>query len=373
MKTVCEINKCSGCMACIDICSRNAIEIEDSMNTYNAVINPLKCVNCNMCHRVCQNNTIPTLSKPKEWYQGWAKDKKIRERSSSGGFATAIAKGFVRTGGIVYSCTFDQGVFSFAAASKIDEVDKFTGSKYIKSNPSGVYNHVKSLLQNNNKVLFIGLPCQVAAVKNFIGSKLQSNLYTIDLICHGTPSPKVLDYYLSQYNKTTSDYSDIRFRSKSKFQVNDGYKGFVPYGVWDQYTIAFLNSLSYTDNCYECKYAKLDRVSDLTLGDSWGSKLDGSGGKLGISLALIQNEHGSELLELGDLHLESVDLDIAVANNHQLRHPSNSPKSRTMFFDGLMQNKNFNTLVFRSLPVCSFKQAVKAMLIKIRLYKPTSC
>ena len=42
MKTVCENDKCTGCMACIDKCPQDAIMIKDTMVAYNAVINENK-------------------------------------------------------------------------------------------------------------------------------------------------------------------------------------------------------------------------------------------------------------------------------------------------------------------------------------------
>ena len=89
MTTVCELNKCTGCMACVDICPKNAINIKDSLDAYNAVIDADKCINCNLCHKICQNNNNVELSKPIKWYQGWAEDEDVRSRSSSGGAATA--------------------------------------------------------------------------------------------------------------------------------------------------------------------------------------------------------------------------------------------------------------------------------------------
>ena len=105
-------------------------------------------------------------------------------------------------------------------------------------------------------MLFIGLPCQVAAVRNYMGERIGKQLYTVDLICHGTPSPKVLEKFLSQYQQSLEKIEDIKFRIKGKFQIYEGYKGIITTGVCDRYMIAFLNALTYTENCYECQYAK---------------------------------------------------------------------------------------------------------------------
>ncbi len=114
---------------------------------YNAVIDSEKCIQCNACHSACQNNAEQVLTKPIYWKQGWAQDDCVRMRSSSGGVATAVERAFIKNGGIVCSCTFSFGKFEFDFAETEDEVCKFTGSKYVKSNPEGVY---KKILENSN-------------------------------------------------------------------------------------------------------------------------------------------------------------------------------------------------------------------------------
>ena len=164
MKTVCKKNNCSGCMACVDICPKKAISIQDELSSYNAVISD-NCIDCGLCHKKCPQNNTPDLIKPKTWYQGWAKEDDIRAKGASGGIATAIALSFVKSGGVVYGCYFEKGEFRFHKASNESELIKFAGSKYAKSNPEGIYNQIKSELDNNQKVLFVGLPCQVAGLK----------------------------------------------------------------------------------------------------------------------------------------------------------------------------------------------------------------
>ena len=207
MKTVCDISHCTGCMACVDSCPKGAIQITDGMSAYDAVIDEAKCVDCGICLAVCQVNVPLKLAAPISWKQGWAQDAHIRARASSGGLATAISRGFVQSGGVVFGCVFQDGMFCFDAAKTPEETEKFCGSKYVKSDPSGVYSRIRETLKSGKKVLFIGLPCQVAAVKKSV--PLQDNLFVIDLICHGTPSPKVLARFLRQYHKSLSALQTI--------------------------------------------------------------------------------------------------------------------------------------------------------------------
>lgn len=369
MKTVCKTDQCAGCMACVDICSRKAITVEDSLLAYNAVIDEKICVDCGLCRKVCQNNNLVDTVEPNSWFQGWAKNKNIRNKASSGGLASAIAEAFIETGGIVYRCFFENGEFKFSAIDNKNFLKSFYGSKYVKSNPVGVYKNIKEDLEKNKKILFIGLPCQVAAVKNYIRKDLQDNLYTVDLVCHGSPSPNMLNCFLKQYEIDLKDISDICFRVKDRLQINDGLKNVMLLGMRDCFSTAFVNGLISTENCYQCTYATLKRVSDITVGDSWGSSLPHEEKIKGISLVLCQTAKGEELLNSSDIHLVEVNLDKAVENNRQLQRPSEKPNKRKEFFDGIKAGKNFNDMVFQIFPRDCIKQIVKGCLIHLKVVK----
>lgn len=273
MKTVCLQDKCTGCMACADICQHGAVTIEDSIIAYNAVIDPTKCIACKACERVCQINYPLVKKEPILWQQDWAANLEIRKKSSSGGAAAVFEREFDRAGGYVCSCVFSEGCFIYRMCHREDEVQQFAGSKYVKSNPSGIYPQVKEKLKQGKKVLFVGLPCHVAAVKNFVGSKLFERLYTIDLICHGTPSLKILTLFLKQHNTDIADVGDICFRNSNIYYLQCDQKPVAVKNCLDKYSMGFMYSLFHTESCYECHYADTQRISDITIGDSWGSEL----------------------------------------------------------------------------------------------------
>lgn len=368
METVCSNNKCNGCMSCLDICPREAIHIEKSLKSYNAHIDMEKCIACGLCHNVCPSNASCLAHPPQMWCQGWSNDLEIRKNGSSGGVATALSLNFIRNGGYVCSCVFNDGKFGFVITADEKDLANFSGSKYIKSDAIGIYSKVFTLLQRGEKVLFIGLPCQVAGMVNYAKFKRNDkNLYTVDLICHGTPSPMFLDMFLSQYGVLAKNCDNIGFRVKDSFQINDNSRTFSSVGVCDRYMTAFLSALNYTDNCYRCQFAKKERVSDITLGDSWGSNCDSNEWKKGGSLILCQSDKGEELLSQSNLHLFDVDLDNAIAHNHQLSTPSIAPKSRAKFFRDIEKGMNFNGAVKRALPKECIKQDFKALLIKLHI------
>lgn len=365
MKTVCEKNSCVGCMACIDACPVNAVSIQDSLLAYNAVIDEKKCIGCNACHNKCQNNTQITFAKPIFYKQGWANDETLRKTASSGGIASALLNTVLERNGVVCSCAFEKGEFRFVFSETVEDLPKYRGSKYVKSSPMGVYKKIESLLKNNREVLFIGLPCQVGALKTYCKSELQERLITVDLICHGTPSPKTLQLYLRQYDKPLSACEAVTFRNKHAYKITADGLSAKP-GTTDCYTLGFFDGLYFTDNCYTCNYAKTERVSDITIGDSWGSELPETERKQGVSLILCQTEKGKALLENSNVTLCDVDLAQAVEHNGQLQAPSTPHKHRNKFFQQVSLGKPFNKAVASCLPIKCLKQKIKRLVFIIK-------
>ena len=369
MNTVCEMNECTGCMACVNICPNKAISIVDDLKSMNAVIDDASCVHCGACTKMCPNNYPVEKREQLSWNQGWAADNGIRKQGSSGGVASSIIAAFITDGGYVCSCVFDDGEFVFLCTDNIEEAKKFAGSKYVKSNPKKVYKEIKFLLASGKKVLFVGLPCQVAGLLNYIPKMMQNDLYTIDLICHGTPSQKLFELYLNQNGIKLSDAKDVKFRQKSVMGLGVNGCSVSMAGTVDRYLISFLKSLNYTDHCYKCQYAVEERVSDLTLGDSWGSEMANEL-RQGLSLILCQSEKGKKMLESSNLVLHQVDIQNALRNNGNLQHPSVAPKNRDSFFVAIHKGKKYNNLVMKIFPKQCILQIIKGYAIKLKLFTP---
>ena len=290
-RTVCDKNMCNGCMACVSVCPKQCISVIDSIEAVNAHIDGALCINCKQCEKVCPNVTKCPVANPIDWKQGWTQDE-IRTTSTSGGAASAIIKSFILSGGYVASCLFKDGDFVFDITNDLEIAKRFAGSKYVKSNPNRIYSKIKERLKTD-KVLFVALPCQVAALNNYITNK--DNLYTIDLICHGTPSVKLLNLYLLERGFEINKLKDIKFRTKTDMGLSVDEERLNISRVMDHYLCAFLASVDYTENCYSCQFASIERVSDITLGDSWGTEYVDQENR-GVSLILIQTEKGKMVL-----------------------------------------------------------------------------
>lgn len=367
VNTVCEKDMCCGCKLCIDNCPTGAIKIVDNLKSLNALIDRERCISCGLCRKLCPQNHSPKKNEPIYWGQGWATDE-LRDNSSSGGFAIALAKRIIQDGGVFYSCKFEDGDFKYASVQSVFELNKFSGSKYVKSNPTGVYYAIKKDLEQKKQVLFVGLPCHSGALRNYIPLRLQDNLYVVDLICHGSPSVKLLEIALAEYGYKLSSLQEIFFRDNVGLDIENGIKTIVTRGIMDRYTIGFLRGIFFTYNCYFCQYAGIARVGDITIGDSWGTKLDKEEIGRGISLALCQTEKGYELLKKSDVKLHDVDLKSAISGNEQLKHPYIYPSSREIFFGSLSGGSSFKNAVFKALPQQCVKQCVKEFFIKMKIW-----
>lgn len=368
MLTICEDKMCAGCMACVDVCPTGAVSVKAGIEFYSPIIDEEKCINCERCTRVCQQLHPARFNEPIDWFEGWAKDPGERDASSSGGIASAIARAFVASGGTVCSCSFSEGRFGFEMADNPDEIDRFKGSKYVKSNPSGAYILLKKKLKAGRKVLFIGLPCQVSAVRNFVGEKLSNRLYTVDLICHGTPSPQLLEIFLNDHGYSLEELKGIAFRRKPMLQLRNNAIAIDDPGVIDEYLLAFLEGIDYTENCYSCVYARKERVSDLTLGDSWGTELVDEMAH-GVSLVLCQTAKGKELLTSSELNLLPVNAVRAIEKNSQLNRPSNLPCERQGFVCDIKSGISFRKSVKRALPKQCRRQELKRIFTRFGMCK----
>src|SRR5699024_1050776 len=147
-----ELNKCTGCMACADVCVKKAINVHITIESCNAEIDDSKCIDCGACNKVCQVNNPVSFKKPINWYQGFSKDEKTRESCASGGFATEISRAFISQGGVVFTCVFEKGNFKYRAFESVADLKKMSGSQYVKSNPAGIYKDVRERLLAGEKV-----------------------------------------------------------------------------------------------------------------------------------------------------------------------------------------------------------------------------
>lgn len=307
------------------------------------VIDPDKCIDCGLCAKVCPSNVPSQLLTPLDCFAAVHKNEKELLSCSSGGVATALADYFIKNGGVVYGCSAQdiENVRHIRISHK-EEIELLKGSKYVQSYLGDTYQSILRDLNNGTPVFFVGTPCQVAGLRNFLRKDF-ANLLTADLVCHGVPSQQMLNSNL-QYHPVGNNA--LLFRRKNKkgknyriefgwniVDVNGETTKFYPYDR-DYYMFGFLRCLTFRPSCYNCRYAQQKRVGDLTLCDFWGLGEDaGLVMDKGVSAVLVNTSKGQEVLSnlSSILHLIARPIEEATRWNDQLNAPCKKPSNYSKF------------------------------------------
>ena len=313
-------------------------------------------------------------------YAAYSKNINIKMASSSGGIFSLLAEEIINRKGIVYGVSMSQDC-KYAEFMRVDthsDLAKLRGSKYLQARVGRTYRKVKLDLESELTVLFTGTGCQISGLKNFLG-KEYSNLYCVDVICHGVPSPKLWKEYV-EYNEKQQNKRlvSINFRCKDDSWIDfgikrkdEGKKELYISKDKDPYMLMFLRDYCLRLSCYEC-LAKNDYKSDLTLADFWGiDKVapELNGGK-GTSLVILRTEKGKKLFKniKNEIVFKEVSYEDGVRNNKAEYSSADRPEERNYFFDDL-NVKSFEEMIIRyGTPTpMSFKRKIKNKIIEMLL------
>ena len=296
-------NSCCGCGVCKNGCPVKAITMKnDSEGFVYPVVEEDKCINCKKCINLCpminKEFSDNQYDKPLT-FAVKHKDNNIRSLSRSGGIFSALTDCVLSCGGIVYGCALDKDfVAHHIRADNHDDRNRMRGSKYVQSEIADIYNYVINDLKNGKSVVYSGTSCQIQAVKNIVPNSLQDNLYTVDIVCHGVPSPLVWKNYLQMCEtKYGGKVTGVDFRNKTKYGWKDHVETITIDNVeYDSkvYTNMFYNHLIIRPSCYNCPYKRIIHPGDITIADCWGiDKLCKTfNDDKGVSLVLVNNEKG---------------------------------------------------------------------------------
>ena len=365
MKNICPKNECTGCGACAGVCPKDCITITgDEFGYLHPVIDNNICINCGLCHKTCPNNQKVKFTYPQNAFAAWAFDDEERESSTSGGVASVLARKIISDGGIVYGAV-GSGAFcvEHQRIDSITNIDKFKKSKYVQSYISkDIFKKIKQDLKDGKTVLFTGTPCQTAAAKAI--SNGNEHLICVDIVCHGVPSQQILkDHIRMVVGNITDRITSFTTRDSKGYFItiyignNTVYRKPFPD---DEYLNAFQYGLFNRPSCYNCKFAKPQRQSDLTIGDFWGlGKTKYPHHK--VSVILVNSKRGLDLLEKvnSKLFLDERSVNEAIQGNAQLKAPS-------------VKHASYD--LFRKLYVAdgykiAIKRSLRKFYIKHRVYK----
>lgn len=297
---------CCGCTACKNVCPVNAISsVKSKKGFYVSQIDNEKCIGCGKCKDVCmcffhgERHLIE-----QDVYAVQIKNNTMRMLSQSGGAYAALAENFLQEGGILYGVEYKQKKALYSRVDSKNGIDKLKGSKYIQADLGNSFRYIKNDLTEEKKVLFSGTPCYVDGLKRYLKVEKVSvkDLYTVDLVCHGVPSPQIFEEYLELLSKQyNSEITQFNFRNKL-FGWRDHVCSYTVNG--EQYfsknfVNIFYSNLCLNEICYACPYSNMNRIGDISLGDYWGienvcSKISD---EFGTSLVIVNTEKGKDLFE----------------------------------------------------------------------------
>ena len=371
MIQILDKSQCCGCTACVSICPKQCITMrEDEEGFLYPVVDSSHCIDCNLCKKVCPELYPKEMREPLHVYAAKHKNEQVRLASSSGGIFTLLAEKIIDESGVVFGVRFNNNwdvVHDYTET--MEGLAVFRGSKYVQSYMGDCYLKAKSFLEQGRKVMFTGTPCQIAGLKNFL-RKDYDNLLTVDVVCHGVPSPKVWQVYLDEIARKggknsvlshpiveKTEINHIDFRSKSigwkKFSfaltlskaTADGEKNTVLLSsifTENPYMNAFLSNLSLRPSCYDCPAKAGKSGSDITIADFWGIEdvLPEFDDDKGISLVLSYSEKGGRWLAGLDCECIEVDYRSAQRMNPLISSSVSKPINRAFFFRQLIRKKN---------------------------------
>ena len=353
------INKkgCCGCTACMHVCPLKCISMhEDEEGFLYTVIEKEKCIHCHQCEKVCPVRNTDNVHRKTETFVGYNRNEEIRKYSSSGGIFSVIAEWILQQNGVAFGAAFDENfeVHHIAVETK-EELEKLRGSKYVQSRLENVYPEVKQYLEMNRKVLFTGTACQIAGLKKYLGKEYET-LFTLDVLCHGVPSPKIWRMYLEEMKRQHNALIEkVEFRNKEtgwkNYSMNILFSDMQRYCVHffeDKFMRMFLDNIDLRPSCYACHFKGFPRRSDMTIGDSWGIEkyMPDMDDDKGTSIILIHSLKGEIMLDAikKNLIVREAILDEVLPSTADSRRSVEMHPNRKKYVDGINRNQSFQSL-----------------------------
>lgn len=299
---------CCGCEACSQVCPVSCIEMKEDFEGFlYPLVNEERCVRCGKCEDVCPV-LHPREGHPPSAVYAIKHMGPQRRDSASGGAFSCFAEPVLKAGGVVFGARFNEAwSVEHGYAETVQDLEAFRGSKYVQSRIGNCYLQARHFLQAGRRVLFSGTPCQIAGLRTFLGETGGLDLLTVELICHGTPSPDVWRKYIMEFaeKKRIRQIHSIKFRDKiygwRQFSFVMAYKlehkNAPPITFYSEFRHdnlfmqGFFGHFYLRPICYSCPFRCFKSGADITIGDFWGIEdcLPDFEDPLGVSVVLVNN------------------------------------------------------------------------------------
>ena len=379
---------CCGCGACYDACAKDAIIWEADFEGFSYPrVDASRCVNCGLCNKVCPIENSGAINSLNNGFStkvigAYHKDESIRFSSTSGGAFWGLAESWVKCGGYVAGAVFySHFKVKHIITNSMEELLRIKGSKYCQSDARGMYKMIAQLLKHGEKVLATGLPCQMAALRQYLCRDYE-NLLVVDIICHSAPSPllfeKYIDYLEKQYKSRVVKYhpKNKELGGWHKFSFKAYFEnGKVYHRQNDLYTSVAFDSIMARYSCYECHYKHVPQPSDITIGDFWGiENVDLSfDSPQGVSKIMLNTPKGVEYFNsLSCFETRDYSVQEAITDNKrawpQMRSAKRcNQKERDKFVVNLHHKSFYYTVLKYKLSKYSFLKRLY-LLLKINIH-----
>lgn len=360
MISITDKHNCCGCAACVQACPKHCISLsEDDEGFLYPYADSSVCIDCGLCEKVCPVlNQASADEQPLKVLACKNKDEEIRRNSSSGGVFTLLAENVIRAGGIVFGAEYDDNwEVKHGYTYTIEGLTRLRTSKYVQSRMEDNYIEAKAFLRQGRLVMFVGTSCQIAGLRNYLRHDYD-NLLTVDVICHGTPSPKVWRSYL-EYLKARKGFAGKNTVFLSHILSEDTYMR------------SFLSNLNLRPSCYHCPAKGGKSHSDITLADYWGiwNQHPEFDDDKGIGLTIVHTQKGLKALDMAKMETIEVTMEEGTMSNPSYYNPVAEPPKRNLFFKRFNNGDDFDTIVDDLLRIplsvkvkCFIKRHIKKII-----------
>ena len=320
-KSVNEIieDQCCGCGACFQVCPQKCISmVQNERGFLMPSVQQNLCIGCGACVRVCPEQNTPSGYEVQQAWAAITKKLEIQKKSTSGGVFSVIAESVLELNGVVFGAAWNnKNCVEHIQVDTSEKLDQIRQSKYVQSNIGNTYQQAENALKNGQHVLFSGTACQIAGLRNYL-KKEYSNLITVEVACHGVPSPGLFQKYVAWREQQQGEkLIEYRFRNRDKHETGEhfmacarfkgGVKRYYPIET-DPYYDGFMTGKTLRKTCYHCRYKGWQRAADITLSDFWGieKELKRFPAQHGVSAVLLNTSKAVAMFESLKNHMITV-------------------------------------------------------------------
>lgn len=368
---------CTGCTACKAACPIDCITMETDTEGFWYPVNSEACIHCGKCEKVCPTKRTDRTANHgiQSAYACLTKKHNIWKRSTSGGAFSEICYAWGDEKTIVVGAAWDGFKVHHICVEGIQNIELLCKSKYIASYPANTFREIQDYLKSGRKVIFCGVPCQVAGLKSFLSNEYD-NLLTIDLICHGVGSPAVFESAIGvmaqQIGRPIKKYE---FRSKRKVFEIDYLSSItigtqIKYLTKDPYMQLFLQQICLRPSCgKKCRYRNKNRQGDLTIADFKGlfevfPQLLGV--KKNYSTIVTNNEKGDSIIHLllNRMYILPCEISVIGKYNPLFERQTNFSDERDSFFEEFQKDKE-GTIIKWTTPGTFYTKTIKSKIFDV--------